>query len=313
MNEKLTEEQLNQIKNRVEAEDFKGDKKQYKKLLEYIEKKDIEGWNEWRKKSKERQAKSEANTFLPLHLEGADLSLAHLEEADLIHTHLEGADLSYSHLEGAILAQVYLEGADLSYSHLEGADLIGIYVGKSDNSKKNETITNLDKTFFGNAILSIGDNCNEKEAIKALSKAEINDIRFLDPVFGRKLRDEAWLYHYKKQCPWFKKPLQFLWWITCDYGRNILLWAVWSLFLALFFASQFFCLGESAFKVGELGFSFETMAYYSVVTFTTLGFGDIVPVTAKASWWVMAEVVTGYVMLGGLISILANKLARRND
>jgi hypothetical protein len=49
-----------------------------------------------------------------------------------------------------------------------------------------------------------------------------------------------------------------------------------------------------------------------VVTFTTLGFGDIIPVTTKASWWVMAEVVTGYVMLGGLISILANKLARRN-
>jgi hypothetical protein len=28
--------------------------------------------------------------------------------------------------------------------------------------------------------------------------------------------------------------------------------------------------------------------------------------------WVMAEVIIGYVMLGGLISIFANKLARRS-
>ena len=54
------------------------------------------------------------------------------------------------------------------------------------------------------------------------------------------------------------------------------------------------------------------MIYYSVVTFTTLGFGDIVPQTQEAAWWVMAEVIIGYIRLGGLISILATKLARRS-
>ncbi len=49
-----------------------------------------------------------------------------------------------------------------------------------------------------------------------------------------------------------------------------------------------------------------------IVTFTTLGFGDVTPKTTKAALWVMAEVVVGYIMLGGLISILANKLARRS-
>jgi len=48
------------------------------------------------------------------------------------------------------------------------------------------------------------------------------------------------------------------------------------------------------------------------VTFTTLGFGDIIPTLEWVQRWVMAEVVMGYVMLGGLISILANKLARRS-
>ena len=51
--------------------------------------------------------------------------------------------------------------------------------------------------------------------------------------------------------------------------------------------------------------------YYSVVTFATLGFGDIVPLDKGARAVVGAEVILGYIMLGGLISIFANKLARR--
>ena len=33
------------------------------------------------------------------------------------------------------------------------------------------------------------------------------------------------------------------------------------------------------------------MIYYRVVTFTTLGFGDITPKNPQAAYWVMAEVV----------------------
>jgi voltage-gated potassium channel Kch len=56
-----------------------------------------------------------------------------------------------------------------------------------------------------------------------------------------------------------------------------------------------------------------TTFYYSIVTFTTLGFGDFVPRSLTAALFVMIEVVTGYIMLGGLISIFANKLARRGE
>ena len=57
--------------------------------------------------------------------------------------------------------------------------------------------------------------------------------------------------------------------------------------------------------------SWFTPFYYSIVTFTTLGFGDVVPVTGIARFAVALEVILGYIMLGGLISIFANKLARR--
>ena len=53
--------------------------------------------------------------------------------------------------------------------------------------------------------------------------------------------------------------------------------------------------------------------YYSVVTLTTLGYGDVVPASIWAQLLAMVEVLLGYVMLGGLLSIFANKMARRAE
>ena len=91
-----------------------------------------------------------------------------------------------------------------------------------------------------------------------------------------------------------------------------MLWAAWSVSFAICFGFQFFSLGPDSFDVAQLPWNKATTVYYSVVTFTTLGFGDVVPKTNEAAWWVMAEVIVGYIMLGGLISIFATKIARRS-
>ncbi|MFU2207391.1 ion channel [Solidesulfovibrio sp. C21] len=49
----------------------------------------------------------------------------------------------------------------------------------------------------------------------------------------------------------------------------------------------------------------------SFATFSKPGFGDTYPVKSTARIWTMAEVMIGYIMLGDLISILANKRANR--
>lgn len=50
---------------------------------------------------------------------------------------------------------------------------------------------------------------------------------------------------------------------------------------------------------------------FLIVTFTTLGFGDIHPLNLAGEVWLALEVLLGYIMLGGLIGVFANKLARR--
>jgi hypothetical protein len=64
--------------------------------------------------------------------------------------------------------------------------------------------------------------------------------------------------------------------------------------------------------VTNLEWNFQTAIYYSVATFTTLGFGDVTPKTQGAVWWTTAEVVIGYLMLGGLVSIISQKMAQRS-
>ena len=56
-----------------------------------------------------------------------------------------------------------------------------------------------------------------------------------------------------------------------------------------------------------------TPFYFSLVTLTTLGYGDVLPASEMGQALVMAEVTVGYLMLGGLVSIFSNKLARRGE
>ena len=54
-----------------------------------------------------------------------------------------------------------------------------------------------------------------------------------------------------------------------------------------------------------------TPFYFSIVTFTTLGFGDVTPRTLLGELLVTAEVILGYFNLGLILAVLANRVTRR--
>jgi len=146
--------------------------------------------------------------------------------------------------------------------------------------------------------------------------------------FRRYAMDQAYLEELRdSHLPW-ERWFYKLWLYSSDCGRSLTLWAFWSLLLAVTFGNIYWELGllhklgllSQPFHASQLADTasgaglpgFWALQYYSIVTFTTLGFGDIVPKTGLAAFFVTIEVILGYVTLGGLISIFANKLARRS-
>jgi hypothetical protein len=79
--------------------------------------------------------------------------------------------------------------------------------------------------------------------------------------------------------------------------------------VSLVFASIFYLMPVGSFN--HFDESFFTAIYYSVVTFTTLGYGDITPVTWYAKLAVIIEVIVGYITLGSFVFIIGHKVSDR--
>ena len=241
------------------------------------------------------------------YLNGANLTGAHLSGANMTgvrlnNARLVNADLSNTKLVDADLRGANLSYCDLSYANLSGADLTG---AKLDGA------TLLSADFSGADVTNV--QFNEKEACKDIRIETANG----NALFKRFVQDQAYVEEYA-----INHQLRYLLWkFSSNCGRSLSLWLFWCVFIAVSFSlvfhfhlggSESFVLTHLARDPGSDSHGWAPMFYYSVVTFTTLGFGDIVPSTQQAAWWIMAEVVMGYFMLGGLITILATKLARRS-
>ena len=154
-----------------------------------------------------------------------------------------------------------------------------------------------------------------------LDSEDINGV--LNPFFKRYVADQQFIRAFKEKHPFWA----LVWRWSSDYGRSLALWALWSLLIALSFSLVYMppptwfpeWLQETTPQFHQAidteaneDLTFWKSFYFSIVTFTTLGFGDVVAANTSARILVTLEVMFGYIMLGGLISIFANKLASRS-
>jgi hypothetical protein len=254
----------------------------------------------------------EGAIFYFANFESANFGAAHLQNAYLEDANLTGARLSGANLKNAIMANSNLKNAYLVDAHLEGANLSAV------NFKN----ANLSSVTFDQKIMwklakttrfSLKKLWNQRYNILLDTTIRCKGVNaatcYGSQQFKLFLQDQDFLEEYLEK-KWGKR-IFFIWWLFADCGRSLGRWAWWSLLLALLFAYFFWLLGSNSFNTQHLNFNFLTMFYYSVVTFTTLGFGDIIPKTTTAAMCVTVEVILGYVMLGGLITIFASKLSRR--
>ena len=249
----------------------------------------LEGTNFWK-------ASLEGASFEGANLRGASLEGANLEGANLGGAKLESACLVGSNLKGTCLKFADLVGADLWGANLRGASLEGAKLGGA----------NLNSTDFGNVDIRgvVYDKTGKTGSFRGIRIA----TAYGSESFKRLVRDADYLDEFKTQ----HRFRYWVWWLVSDCGRSLGRWALLSLVLAMGFGLFFTLWPEHVQLASDRAPTWFTYFYYSIVTFTTLGFGDVTPIDLVGEIAVTIEVICGYVMLGGLLSILANKLARRS-
>jgi len=265
---------------------------------------------------------------------------ASLEQAMLDECEFIGADLTYSSLNECSAKQGGFGGADLSHASLISANLSDATLSKSTlvhsdlraANLKEARLTEVDMTeaIFTRAKLLNSDlkhsnvyNTNFELAdmqgcrllsIKNFKKAKWigTDIRGLDLrgayLVRRYIADENYLFEFKMTSQ-VHKVLYYLWWASSDCGRSLFRWFVWLFSATMMFAAIY---TQLDIDHGDHVTWFSPI-YFSFVTLTTLGYGDAVPASFSGQFFVTLQAMTGYMGLGGLLSILGNKMARRAE
>ncbi len=261
------------------------------------------------------EANAEGAEFATANLEGAILrqgrfdragfGSAHLADVEATRAQLEGASLIGADLRGAILVGAQMNGTRWSEADLRGTDL------------RRATLTNADLTSvqvgganFDDVDLS-GSKLSRVAGFRKASWLGV-DATALDRRGARfvydTIQDQNYIAEFRSQGRGYEWTYR-LWWLTSDCGRSSTRWAMCSGGIAVFFALIY------TFVTIDYG-DYQTPLsplYFSLVTLTTLGYGDALPATMAAQAVVMVEVVVGYVMLGGLLSLISNKLSRKGS
>ncbi len=253
-------------------------------------------------------------------LSGADLTDANLEAVRGKHAgfgmaKLTGANLFQADLGGATLTMADLTGAQLQCCRLRearmrevaiiAADLTNADLGNADLSQSRVDRSNFSNADLRGAILRQVSGYETADWIGV----DIRDINFSGAYLMRRfIMDQNYIAEFKERSR-LTKTWYYLWLVASDCGRSLIRWCIFSALLVALFG--FLYMG-TAVDYGDYRTWFSPF-YYSLVTFTTLGYGDVIPAGTTAQVLVIAEVVIGYIMLGGLLSIFANKMARRAD
>ena len=296
-------------------------------------------------------AKLEHADLTGANLEHADLHWAHLEHARFFRANLEHAKLSGANLERACLGEANLEHAwlfranlehaDLRDANLEHADVIGANLKNADLSGAHLENANLrwadmtDANVAGLSYLGLGSPSQERAPLprwaqrmwdwlrtnpipyrRRMMRGRYQGIRGLSSCYGNRIfvrdaSDQDYLDTVEAQ--WDSRLRRFWFWIwgLTDYGRSMMSIVAFASILIFGFGFVYSHSPGILKAPGRCPTPF-TPYYFSIVTYTTLGFGDVRPNNLAGEILVSIEVILGYVTLGLLLAVLGDKVARRS-
>jgi len=257
---------------------------------------------------------------LNVRLAGANLTKAHLQEAKLREAHLNGALLAEAHLDGADLCDADLTAAELGHVEMRGSLFRRAKVDGRTLIWGNHTRIDRRTDFTGVGL----EAARVPPGIRQLLECNVRRLAWHGwfrsvpvSVWDEKLRQSElagsnpplWLRAVRGMTEYFKRLAIQPFWFISDYGR-----ITWGILVTFFlFAAYFalaYCLAPLCLIVGgEVGAlrGWWHALYFSIVTQTTLGFGDIHanPASPYGQLLLMLQVILGYVLLGALVTRFA--------
>lgn len=257
-------------------------------------------------------------TLFDTNLSGADLVGADLSGSDLTGSDLSGADLTKANLAGARLWNANLVGAklveaDLSNADLWQANLCSSRLWRAELSKTKS----LTKSSFHEvskkhcAAYKIHEDgyISAEETYRNLKRHFINEGRYNDASWAS-FKEKT----MEKMNLWKKKDIAFIpiaiMGLLCGYGEKPQRIILSSFFVIFSYAVLFNHLKMAT--AGGSVMSFGDYLYYSIVTFTTLGYGDIIPkVSTGFRLLAASEAFVGVFLMGLFIFTLARKYSAR--
>ncbi|MBA7616113.1 hypothetical protein ES703_23405 [subsurface metagenome] len=276
-------------------------------------------------------------------LQEAYLKGANLQEADLTEAKLQGADLSLAQLQKAVLLKANLQKANLkdatlheanfSNSNLHGCYMHGVllddaryltwqqieYTGEEKGKKwldAQDAYRRLKNYFHQQGRYQDESKAYYREKLMAKHLAHEELFGRRKPKGIKRAFQNIGSFFKHNENKGVRKRWFGLWfmWALSGFGERWSRTICWAAGTFAFFGLLHW-LGTNAkwwvLKThgGEVKSLLDCL-YFSLVTFVTLGFGDIWPDVWLAKVIVGVEVVFGYVFLGLIVTLIARKMGR---
>lgn len=262
--------------------------------------------------------------LMELNLVHNDSKTGHdLSYADLYHANLRGAHLFHVDLHGASLMKADLENANLHCANLEYCNLLGVKLtnARIENvswGKKLIQEKNADKACREGDHETMLDSLEQAEEIyRNLRKTAENQGLF--ELSGYFFYKEMVMRRYQLPRFSFQRGVSTLVDWFCGYGERPLNVVVFSLFLIGVCTIIYFVMGLASnghplqvnlsASLYSNFITFLECLYFSVVTFTTLGYGDIVPIGSTRPVAAL-QAFTGNFTIALFVVVFVKKMTR---
>jgi hypothetical protein len=134
---------------------------------------------------------------------------------------------------------------------------------------------------------------------------------FGNALFKRAAADQDFLDTLEAEWRGTWRIVLFKLWGLLDYGRSLWRVSAFGFGVALAYGTVF-AIWPELLDYTSSAKTWFTPFYTSIAAFSTFGFGDVKPNSLGGQFLASSEVIIGYITLGLLLAVLAEKVARRS-